>query len=64
MTDALANADHDAPEPGDTFVLTPEGWQRTEYAEPGEDWLLRADGGYESPDGLTRSWPLDPPIGE
>jgi len=54
----------DPPEPGDTFVLTPEGWQRVEYAEPDPDWRLRPDGAWESPDGLTRTWPLDPATGE
>jgi hypothetical protein len=47
----------ETPEPGDTFTLTPEGWQRVDYAEPEEGWRLRADGAYESPDGLTRTWP-------
>lgn len=50
-------------EPGDTFVLTPEGWQRTDYTEPTDDWRLRTDGAYESPDGLIRTWPLDAPTG-
>jgi hypothetical protein len=54
----------DAPEPGDTFALTDEGWQRIEYAEPDAAWRLRRDGAYESPDGMIRTWPLDQPTGE
>jgi hypothetical protein len=52
----------DAPEPGDTFTLTAEGWQRVEYAEPERGWHLRSDGSWESPDGQTRTWPLDAPM--
>jgi hypothetical protein len=62
MTDSLSDPRDDAPEPGDTFTLTAEGWQRVDYAPPEEDWRLRSDGAYESPDGLTRTWPLDTPI--
>jgi hypothetical protein len=54
----------DAAEPGDTFVLTGDGWERVEYAEPEPGWRLRKDGAYESPDGMTRTWPLDQPTGE
>ncbi len=61
MNDTAADPRDDAPEPGDSFTLTPEGWQRVEYAEPGDDWRLTADGSFESPDGLTRTWPLDGP---
>lgn len=64
MTEAQADPRDDAPEPGDSFTLTPEGWQRVEYAEPGDDWRLTPDGSYESPDGLTRTWPLDSPVRE
>jgi hypothetical protein len=62
MTDAAADPRDDAPEPGDSFTLTAEGWQRVEYAEPGDGWRLTPDGSYESPDGLTRTWPLDAPM--
>jgi hypothetical protein len=56
---------HDeTPEPGESFALTPEGWQRVDYAEPEEGWRPRSDGGYESPDGLTRTWPIAPPTGD
>jgi hypothetical protein len=51
-------------EPGTSFVLTAEGWERVEYQEPGPDWRLRSDGSYESPDGLTVTWPIDPPTGD
>jgi hypothetical protein len=48
-------------EPGSTFVLTPEGWQSAEYLEPADDWTLRDDGSFESPDGTMRTWtPADP----
>jgi hypothetical protein len=59
-----ADPHDESPEPGDTFVLTPEGWEQVAYAEPDDSWRLRSDGAYESPDGLTRTWPLDPPTGE
>lgn len=49
---------------GSSVVLTPEGWQRVDYAEPDETWTLRDDGSYESPDGRTRTWPLNPPAEE
>jgi len=51
-------------EPGTTSVLTEEGWQLTRYEEPGDDWRLLRDGSWESPDGLTRSFPLDTPTGD
>jgi hypothetical protein len=54
----------DAGEPGTTAVLTEEGWQATDYEEPGTDWRLLPDGSWESPDGLTRSFPLDAPTGD
>jgi len=64
MSSLAADPRDENPEPGDTFTLTPEGWQRVEYAEPEEGWHLRKDGAFESPDGLTRTWPIDPPTGE
>ncbi len=62
MTDAAGDPRDDTPEPGDSFTLTAEGWQRVDYAEPGDDWRLIGDGSWESPDGLTRTWPLDAPM--
>ena len=62
MTDTAADPRDDAPEPGDSFTLSAEGWQRVDYMEPGDDWVLTSDGSYESPDGLTRTWPLDAPV--
>lgn len=44
-----------------TVVLTAEGWEDTNYVEPGDDWRLLADGSYLSPDGTLRSWPLAAP---
>ncbi len=61
MTDVAADPRDDAPEPGDSFTLTREGWQRVDYMEPGDDWRLTPDGSFESPDGLTRTGPLDSP---
>jgi hypothetical protein len=52
----------DMPDPGETFTLTPEGWQRVDFVEPEEGWRIRGDGSYESPDGSIRTWPLDPPV--
>jgi hypothetical protein len=47
-----------------TAVLTEEGWQVTDYEEPGQDWRLLGDGSWESPDGRTRSFVVDAPNGE
>jgi hypothetical protein len=54
----------EAGEPGTTATLTNEGWQAVTYEEPADDWRLLADGSWESPDGLTRSYPLDAPTGD
>ena len=51
-------------DPGSTAVLTDEGWQATDYESPGDDWRLLGDGSWESPDGLTRSFPVDAPNGD
>jgi hypothetical protein len=54
----------EAAEPGTTAVLTEEGWQVTDYEAPGEGWTLLADGSWESPDGQTRSFPIDAATGD
>lgn len=51
-------------EPGTTTLLTEEGWQAVPYEEPGDGWRLLPDGSWESPDRLTRSFPLDTPTGD
>lgn len=51
-------------DPGSTRVLGDQGWEATDYIEPGDDWRLLDDGSWESPDGRTRTWPLDLPTGE
>jgi hypothetical protein len=51
-------------EAGSTAVLTEEGWQVTDYEEPGPDWRLLGDGSWESPDRHTRSFPVDTATGE
>jgi hypothetical protein len=51
-------------EPGTTAVLTEEGWQVTDYEAPAAGWQLLSDGSWESPDGLTRSFPNDAPTGD
>jgi len=48
-------------EPGVTRVLTHEGWEDSQYVDPGDDWRLLDDGSWSSPDGRTRSWPLAGP---
>ena len=42
--------------PGTTAVLTAEGWESSEYVEPGDDWLAEPDGSLTSPDGSIRTW--------
>ncbi len=64
MNGSAAPESLDELEPGTSFVLTAEGWERVEYQEPGPDWRLRSDGSFESPDGLTVTWPIDPPTGD
>jgi hypothetical protein len=46
---------------GTTIVLTAEGWEQSDYVEPGDDWHLLIDGSYVSPDRTMRSWPLVSP---
>ena len=57
-TPAGREDDLDALVPGSTARLTPEGWERIEYMEPGDDWSLQDDGSYLAPDGRTRTWLL------
>jgi hypothetical protein len=63
MVDQVIDPREEPPEPGESFALTTEGWQRVPYAAPEGDWRPMEDGAYESPDGLLRSWPADPPTG-
>ena len=49
--------------PGTTMTLTAEGWEASEYLEPGDDWVVQADGSFCSPDGATRTWLLSSEIG-
>jgi hypothetical protein len=51
-------------EPGTTTFLTEEGWQAVPYEEPGEGWRMLPDGSWESPDGHTRTFPLDNATGD
>jgi len=61
MADVSVEAEREEEEPGTTFVLTAEGWEAAGYVEPGDDWVARADGSFESPDGTMRTWtPADP----
>jgi len=61
MADVSVEAEREEEEPGTTFVLTAEGWEAADYVEPGDDWVVRADGSFESPDGTMRTWtPADP----
>jgi hypothetical protein len=50
-------------DPGTTFALMESGWEAVEYTEPGDDWVMRDDGSYESPDGTLRTWLLADPAG-
>jgi hypothetical protein len=60
MVDA-ADPQREDEDPGSTFVLTADGWEVAEYVAPEDDWVLRDDGSFESPDGTTRTWtPADP----
>ena len=42
---------------GSTMVLTDAGWEASTYLDPGDDWVLQADGSYVAPDGLTQTFP-------
>lgn len=59
--DEPAEDELDAQEAGSTFLLGAEGWERSDYLDPGDDWTLLSDGSYLSPDGTLRSWPLAGP---
>ena len=48
-------------EPGTSRLLTGSGWEDVDYVDPAADWHLLEVGSWESPDGLTRSWPLTGP---
>lgn len=53
--------DLEAQEAGSTFYLGGEGWEASDYIDPGDDWTLLPDGSYLSPDGTTRTWPFAGP---
>jgi hypothetical protein len=59
--DERAEEDLDAQEAGSTFALGGEGWEASDYIDPGDDWSLQADGSYLSPDGTIRTWPAAGP---
>ncbi len=42
--------------PGTTVTLSDEGWERTDYTAPEDDWTLEDDGSWLAPDGRTRTW--------
>ncbi len=56
-----AEEDLDLQEAGSTFALGGEGWESSDYIDPGDDWSLLADGSYMSPDGTLRTWPAAGP---
>lgn len=61
MADQTIEVEREEEEPGTTFVLTAEGWEAAGYVGPSDDWIIRADGSFESPDGTMRTWtPADP----
>lgn len=66
MTDELPLPDdpNDEPDLGATYVLTPDGWELSDYLAPGAGWRVTPDGAYESPDGQTRTWARADPTGE
>ncbi len=47
--------------PGTTMNLTETGWERCAYVAPGDDWLVREDGSFVSPDERVRTWPYADP---
>ena len=59
--DERAEEDLDLQEAGSTFSLGGEGWESSEYIDPGDDWSLLSDGSYLSPDGTLRTWPAAGP---
>lgn len=48
---------------GTTMVLLETGWEVSAYVEPGDDWLMLADGSFVSPDERMRTWPYAGPAG-
>ena len=59
--DERAEEDLDVQEAGSTFAFGGEGWESSDYIDPGDDWSLLADGSYLSPDGTFRTWPAAGP---
>ena len=59
--DERAEDELDAQEAGSTFFLGGEGWEASDYVDPGDDWTLLRDGSWLSPDGSVRTWPVAGP---
>jgi hypothetical protein len=57
------DAEEEAPD-GTTFSLTAEGWQSVDFVEPDALWRVLADGSFESPDGVLRTWLPEDPAGD
>ena len=58
IPDERAEDEAEIEAPGRTMVLTEQGWEASEYIDPGSDWRVLEDGSYGSPDGTIRTWPL------
>jgi hypothetical protein len=63
IDEVLGMPEAEEADPGTSFELTDEGWQVVPYTDPEADWRSMPDGSLESPDGRTRSFPLDNPAG-
>jgi len=46
---------------GSTLTLGEDGWEASDFVDPGDDWILLPDGSYQSADGTTRTWLLAGP---
>jgi len=57
MVAEFAEEETDVGAAGSTFALGMDGWEASDYTDPDDDWDLLPDGSYQSPDGLTRTWP-------
>ena len=58
MQRVVVEDDLDEAAAGKTALHSAEGWEETDYVEPGDDWRLLTDGSYLSPDGEMRTWLL------
>ncbi len=56
LRDDRAEDESEAEAAGVTFVLTEQGWEASEFVDPGSDWCVQDDGSCLAADGRVRTW--------